>query len=251
MDFYDGAVDRYDSEHNAAFYGRIADSLLDIIPPGRAPRTILEVGAGTGFATSRVRDRFPEARIVAIEPAPGMRARGRARLPAVDWTCSSLDELTEDSFDLVFASMSYNWLSTQDRTRLMRSPDDRGLLALAVPTTGGGGILNPDGRTANAALARAIHALRAKPLWRPDARRLDKVASALKAYFDHVASFELGIDEVYDDGDILTDTLSTRGVLRALFCDLDEFAAAELRSALAGWSEPVFKWSISLIVAHR
>ena len=44
-----------------------------------SPRTVLDLGAGTGHATRALKRRFPQSLIVAADIAPGMLARASAQ----------------------------------------------------------------------------------------------------------------------------------------------------------------------------
>jgi hypothetical protein len=48
-----------------------------------APSIVVLVGAGLGFATEAARERWPDARIVVLEPAPELARQARARTPAL------------------------------------------------------------------------------------------------------------------------------------------------------------------------
>ena len=47
-----------------------AKGLVDFLP--KEAKEVLDVGCGTGLVTSIVREKYPEARIVGMDPAPGM-----------------------------------------------------------------------------------------------------------------------------------------------------------------------------------
>lgn len=77
-------------------------------------RTALELGAGTGKATS-VFARHGIS-VMASDPDPGMLAELSRRLPAVTTVQASLEELPAgDPFDLVFAAASLHWTEPEGR----------------------------------------------------------------------------------------------------------------------------------------
>ena len=77
---------------------------LDRALPTTAPRSILEVGAGEGEVAARVRDRYPDARFLAIDlPDPELAGRWAARsLPGAFADIAQLP-FPDQQFDLVLA----------------------------------------------------------------------------------------------------------------------------------------------------
>ena len=84
-----------------------------------APRTILDLGAGTGHATRALKRRYPASLAVAADIAPGMLARAKAqsrwlrRFERVRADAYSLP-FREGSFDLVFSSLMLQWCDDLD-----------------------------------------------------------------------------------------------------------------------------------------
>jgi SAM-dependent methyltransferase len=73
---------------------------------GLHPGRVLEVAAGTGVVTRRLRAALPEAAIVATDLNPGMVAAGAARVPDVEWRQADAAALgvPDASVDLVVCS---------------------------------------------------------------------------------------------------------------------------------------------------
>jgi malonyl-CoA O-methyltransferase len=106
---------------------------------GVAPRTILDLGAGTGHATEYALQQWPEADLTAIDAAPAMLARLRAKFPEVITLrrdAASLEGV--GAYDLILSSMMAHWLPAPRaaladwRRRLAPS----GLLYVATPVAG-------------------------------------------------------------------------------------------------------------------
>lgn len=72
---------------------------------------VLDVGCGTGRLLRRVRDAFPAARLVGIDPAAGMidvaRRKGGDAIDFVVGDAESLDA-PDYAFDLVFTTLSFH-----------------------------------------------------------------------------------------------------------------------------------------------
>jgi len=136
--FHAAAV-RYD--RHAAVATEVADRLIERLDGLKfAPNRILDLGCGTGRQARALYARFPESRIVAIDPARGMlerarRQRGRwhRRFELIAAGAESLP-LAEDSIDLVFASMVLEWCGDPERVlhELRRVLRPGGLLLMAT-----------------------------------------------------------------------------------------------------------------------
>lgn len=86
--------------------------LLAGLPQDARPRRILDLGSGTGYGSELLRQRFPAARIIALDLAEGMLAYARERRPSADGYIAADAEqlpLADGSFDLVFSSMALQW----------------------------------------------------------------------------------------------------------------------------------------------
>jgi malonyl-CoA O-methyltransferase len=84
---------------------------LDAVPP---PSRVLEIGCGTGLLTELVAARFPGVPIVAVDAAPGMIERARAKRglgACVQWRVADALALDLPPFPLVVSSSSLHWLA--------------------------------------------------------------------------------------------------------------------------------------------
>lgn len=106
------SFDRAAAQYAAARPG-YPDALLDAVEdlagrPLRGART-LDVGAGTGISTRRLHDRG--ARVVAVEPGPGMAAELRRGLPDVPLVRGDGNRLpfASASADLITYAQSWHW----------------------------------------------------------------------------------------------------------------------------------------------
>lgn len=242
--FYSRVAGDYHQPPHRRFYHHVAAELLARVPRDIKARSILEVGAGTGFATRAIRERFPGAGITALEPAPEMLSRGKEGVPDADWVCCSLSDFPETGFDLVVASMSYHWLDEAEREKVVRLAAD-GVLALAVPVSGAGGSL--DG---NRALKETARRFNGAGNWPRSVRRKSEVAGPLERCFGNVKAFTHRLSEDYEDWEGLAVSLHARGVFYALFDGRTPAAMAEFTSAgHGGGRDAAFGWDICLLVA--
>ena len=116
---FDRAADRYDAA--ARLQEEVRQELLgrlEYFP--LAPAAVLDLGAGTGRATLALRRRFPRARILALDIAPGMlRSARRRRWPWRRFDCVCADAhalpLRAASVDLVFSNLMLQWSDRPDR----------------------------------------------------------------------------------------------------------------------------------------
>jgi malonyl-CoA O-methyltransferase len=137
---FDMAAKRYD-EH-AALFDEVGRRLLERLDGLKfEPQRIVDLGCGTAGRTLELKDRYPAARVLAIDSATAMlgqarRSRGRWR-PKFELACADFSALplAEASVDLAYANLSMQWTTDLARTlsglrRIMRP---RGLLLMTLP----------------------------------------------------------------------------------------------------------------------
>ncbi len=126
------------------------DSAIDTAVPGAAPARVLEVGAGEGEISARVRSRFPEATVVSIDlhdPSLGDEWRRRGALG----TFADVRHLPfpDDAFDLVLG------------IEVLEHVPEPGLALAEIGRVGGGAIVlsvprEPVWRVANVVRGRYL-----------------------------------------------------------------------------------------------
>ena len=135
---FDRASASYDSA--ATLQERVRSELLGRLDELRvSPRTVLDLGAGTGHATRALKRRFPQSLTVAADIAPGMLARAGAqsrwfrRFERVRADAYSLP-FRDQSFDLVFSSLMLQWCDDLDAvfTEIGRVLSPGGLLLFST-----------------------------------------------------------------------------------------------------------------------
>lgn len=137
-------------------------------------RTILDLGAGTGTGSVAVAQRFPEARVVALERSPVMldrlAATGRAHglTNRLEVVCADLDEDWPDlgPADLIWASSSLHEVSNP--ARVLRSVHDGlrpGGVAVVIEMDALPGLLPDDVGSGRPGLEARCHAALAAAGW--------------------------------------------------------------------------------------
>jgi malonyl-CoA O-methyltransferase len=77
-----------------------------------APATVLDLGCGTGFFSTALKTRFPQASYIGLDLAQGMVEFSRERFPhAGTWLVGDAEALplASNSVDLVFSSLAIQW----------------------------------------------------------------------------------------------------------------------------------------------
>lgn len=117
---FDQAAAGYDSV--AVLQQEMASRLLERLNYVRlAPRTILDLGAGTGLALDDLQRRYRGARVLALDFALGMLRLARRRgslLRRPTCLCADAEALplAEGSIDFVFSNATLQWCNDLDRT---------------------------------------------------------------------------------------------------------------------------------------
>lgn len=109
------AASTYDSV--AALQRDIGHQLLEKLPidiQGSIPLSILDLGCGTGYFTTALNTRFPDALLTGLDIASGMLAFARANRQLqnnVSWICGDAESLPlkSSACSLVFSSLAIQW----------------------------------------------------------------------------------------------------------------------------------------------
>lgn len=116
---FDAAAKTYDA--TAVLQQEVGERLIERLELIRMkPRWILDIGAGTGFTTRQLMQRYPRARFVALDIAPHMLRRARRRAPMLRRlraVCGDAEALPFEAarFDLVFSNLTFQWVNDLDR----------------------------------------------------------------------------------------------------------------------------------------
>lgn len=144
---------RFDKHRVARAFGRAAanyDSaarvqdwsarqLIASFPDDLCPRSIIDLGCGTGVHAQQLKTQFPNARVTAIDIAQGMLHYGRDRYgdKSIHWLCCDAESLAlaPQSQTLIFSNFSLQWCD-QLRVALQQIYDaltPGGMFYFAVP----------------------------------------------------------------------------------------------------------------------
>ena len=130
------------SYHDAALAQRsIAEKTVEMIPDNVTPSRILDVGCGTGQLTEMLAERFPNAKIDAIDIAPEMIEQAKQRVPHtnINWILANIIDLEcEPVYDLIASSSSLHWVDPSEAglKSLYKLLSDEGILALSILCVG-------------------------------------------------------------------------------------------------------------------
>lgn len=100
---------KYD-EHSQ-LHRSIADELVSNFSLETLPRTILDVGCGTGYVTARLKEQWPQAKVIGVDFAQGMLEKAQATHPDIDWILADSASLpfADNHADLLVSNLSYQW----------------------------------------------------------------------------------------------------------------------------------------------
>ncbi len=92
---------------------RVARRLLELVPPGLSPASVLDVGCGSGRLTGLAAERWPEASLTGVDLAEGMIEEAGRRFPSTTIQWIQADAATFKPgirYDLVISSSALHWL---------------------------------------------------------------------------------------------------------------------------------------------
>ena len=119
---------------------KMAQSLITKITNNlgaKSPRSILELGCGSGRLTKKLRQEFPQAKITAIDIAPEMISQAMAACSSVNYITADAEKhinLLEGKFDLIVSNATIQWFENPEITlqKAQNLLKEGGLIALAT-----------------------------------------------------------------------------------------------------------------------
>jgi len=120
----------------------VVENVFKMIVSPRSIDQILEIGCGTGLLTGKIIQRFPSARIDAVDISAKMVMRSRTRLAAngrIRWSVADVLDLPESvMYPLIVSSSSLHWISpiSDGMTKLSRLLKRNGYLVFALMVHG-------------------------------------------------------------------------------------------------------------------
>ena len=107
----------YDRHSN--IQDQVADRVMDLISGDVSFDRVLELGCGTGRLTKKVRSRFPDANITAVDLSQAMINQAKINLDdgdPIDWVVADVCDYTADRlFPMIVSSSALHWVSPINR----------------------------------------------------------------------------------------------------------------------------------------
>jgi ubiquinone/menaquinone biosynthesis C-methylase UbiE len=113
---FDRWSERYErSKWQWLFFDRMHRIAIDLAARFGEPRAILDVGCGTGRLLRAAHARWPNARLVGVDPSPGMVESGKRLTPA-EFHLAGAEAMPvpDASFDLAFSTIAFHHWTDPD-----------------------------------------------------------------------------------------------------------------------------------------
>jgi trans-aconitate 2-methyltransferase len=129
----------WDPQQYGKFAGERLRPALDLAAriPLATPRTIVDLGCGSGNVTAILAQRWPDARVTGVDNSSTMLAKARGAAANVDYVEADLGTWTPPTpVDLVFSNAALHWLPDHARLfpRLLTMIAPGGALAVQMPS---------------------------------------------------------------------------------------------------------------------
>lgn len=112
------AADTYND--HTVIQQKMADRLLELIPEDFAPKSVVEIGSGTGYLSNLLSQRWPDCRLTLIDLSPGMIAKTRKELlhPSLQFCVADGEQPPPHllNVDLIISSACFQWFNCPDKT---------------------------------------------------------------------------------------------------------------------------------------
>lgn len=179
----------WDPQQYTRFAGHRLRPALDLIAriPLDHPRSVVDLGCGTGNVTRILRSRWVEAGITGVDGSPQMLAEARKVQDGIVWEQCELGAWNPATkFDLVFSNAALHWLDDHAAlfARICARIADGGVLAVQMP------------RNFGAPSHTLMHELASSPPWGDTLAPLLRPQPVLapEAYYDLLVSRARALD---------------------------------------------------------
>ena len=115
----------------------MGDKLLEGVKKQKDIKTILEIGCGTGYITKALITLFPDAKITAVDIAPGMVEYTQSIVQSknIKFICDDIEEITlTESYDLIISNATFQWFNALTKTleKLIKALSPNGALLFST-----------------------------------------------------------------------------------------------------------------------
>ena len=179
----------WNPQQYSRFTGQRLRPALDLIAriPIEHPRSMVDLGCGTGNVTRVLRGRWPDARIAGVDGSPQMLAEAKKVEDGIAWELVDVAAWNPpQTFDLVFSNAALHWLDDHAAlfARLSAKVAAGGVLAVQMP------------RNFSAPSHTIMHELAASPPWRDTLASLLRPQPVLppEAYYGLLAATARSLD---------------------------------------------------------
>ena len=121
---------RYDSERLRPALDLMARIQVDL------PKTVFDLGCGTGTVTGILKERWPNANVTGVDSSASMLERTVDVETGVNWQHADLNDWQpEQPADVIYSNAALHWLDDHGTLfpRLMKSVGPGGILAVQMP----------------------------------------------------------------------------------------------------------------------
>lgn len=121
---------RFEKERTLPVYDLISHIELN-------PKSILDIGCGTGTSTRALLAKWPDAKIIGLDNSKTMIQKAKDSTNIIQWVLADADKdpLPDGKFDLIFSNASLQWMKNTDT--LLKNAFDRinagGAFASQIP----------------------------------------------------------------------------------------------------------------------
>lgn len=179
---------RWNPSQYTKFAGPRLQPGLDLIArlPELEPRTIVDLGCGSGELTAALASRYLKATVTGVDSSEEMLERASARFPELRWVSGDLTTWKAHApFDIVFSNAALQWVDGHEALfpRLLEAVAPGGVLAIQMP------------RNFSAPSHRRMRELAAEPPWRGRIALREEPVGTPERYYEllapRVASLEI------------------------------------------------------------
>ncbi len=112
---FSGSAKTYDLF--SSLHREIADRLFAQVIKGPAPSALLDVGCGTGYLTGRLKEHFPQSKIIGLDFSSGMIEAAARKHEGIAWVLADGNNLpfSDGRFDILTSNLAYQWAGDLSR----------------------------------------------------------------------------------------------------------------------------------------